>query len=145
MNIFLKLKPSVPNRYLMFTASVVWTFAGCMLLTKGLVNVFEKLAHPYTETIIGIIAGGIFYFFVFSKVSLKHIRRIQDIKIEKPCLFSFFDVRSYILMGCMIILGITVRKLDVINKDILFPFYITMGIPLLISAFRFFKTWKSSS
>jgi len=46
------------------------------------------------------------------------------------------------MMAIMITGGITLRKLDIINHEILYTFYLTMGIPLLVSAFRFFINWR---
>jgi hypothetical protein len=46
------------------------------------------------------------------------------------------------MMIVMITTGIILRELDIINREILYTFYLTMGIPLLVSAFRFFSTWK---
>ena len=48
------------------------------------------------------------------------------------------------MMAIMITTGIVLRKLDIINHEILYTFYLTMGIPLLVSAIRFFSTWKKN-
>jgi uncharacterized ferredoxin-like protein len=48
------------------------------------------------------------------------------------------------MMTIMITAGITLRKLDIINREILYTFYLVMGIPLLASAFRFFFTWRQN-
>ena len=45
------------------------------------------------------------------------------------------------MMAIMISGGITLRKLNVINPDILYSFFLAMGLPLLISAYRFFFSW----
>jgi len=97
--------------------------------------------HLLLEIFIGIILGSMFYLLLFARISEKHISRITLIPIDNPCFFSFFNFRSYIMMAIMISGGITLRKLDVINHDILYTFYLTMGIPLLVSAYRFFYSW----
>jgi hypothetical protein len=137
MNFFQLIKPSINKRYLLFVAAAVWTFAGGMLLFRGFSMVF-KLKHLILVLIFSSIGGVLFYLLLFSKISLKHTRRIINLKIEKPCLFSFFNYKSYILMIIMISSGILVRKSGILAPDYLSLIYITMGIPLFFSSFRFY-------
>lgn len=136
--IFQRLKPGVPKRYLMFLAAFVWTFAGVMLLYKGSVFLKQSGGHLWVKLIISAFTGTLFYVGMFSKISLKHARRIIKLKPERPCLFSFFNVKSYILMSLMISLGIFLRTSGLVPVTYLSVLYITMGIPLFSSAFRFY-------
>lgn len=52
--------------------------------------------------------------------------------------FSFFNLRSYFLMAVMISMGITLRKLSLMQIHYLSIFYVAMGIPLGLSSVRFF-------
>lgn len=139
-------KPGIPKRYLMFVAAVVWTFAGGMLLFRG----FSILKCNNRAIILGelgcMVAGIVFYRFMFAAISLKHIHRIQNLQLEKPCIFSFFNGRSYLLMTMMITSGIALRISGIVPVACLSFFYIAMGTPLLISAFRFYyyacKNWN---
>jgi len=88
--------------------------------------------------------GMLFYVLMFAKISHKHIRRIKGLNIPYPCAFSFFNARGYLMMAVMIIGGIMLRNLDLIDKEWLYNFYVTMGVPLLISAFRFFYFWATN-
>ena len=88
--------------------------------------------------------GMIFYVLMFAKISRRHIKRIRGINIPYPCAFSFFNLRGYAMMAVMISGGILLRNLDVINKDWLYNFYIAMGVPLLISASRFYYFWATN-
>ena len=94
-----------------------------------------RLHTFWNQTGIPQIAG---YMLLFSKISLKHTKRILSLKSEKPCAFSFFNFKSYILMTVMISSGIFVRKSGILSPDYLSLIYITMGIPLFLSAFRFY-------
>lgn len=132
------IKPGVPKRYLMFLAAFVWTFAGGMLLYKGSVFLRQSGGHLWLKLIISAFAGILFYLGMFSKISLKHARRIINLKPEKPCLFSFFNVKSYILMSVMISMGIFLRTSGLVPVAYLSVLYVTMGIPLFSSAFRFY-------
>ena len=67
------------------------------------------------EISIGIIAGCFFYILLFAGISKKHITRINLIKIDNPCFFSFFNFRSYLLMAIMISGGISLRLSGLVN------------------------------
>ena len=132
------LKPGIPKRYLLIVAALVWTLGGGMLLVRGfsMMVLFPNLFC--IKTAGSIIGGIIFYVIMFSKISLKHIGRIVNIEYDRPCLFSFISFRSYFLMLLMISFGITLRMTGIISLKYLSIFYVFMGIPLLISAFRFY-------
>ena len=144
MNLLQTLTPRLPRRYLLFIAAVFWTFAGGMLLYRGMLLIMRPEHYRWFRLMISIIGGILFYRFLFSGISRKHTQRILGLPLEKPCLFSFFNMKSYFMMAIMITAGITLRKLDIINHEILYTFYLTMGIPLLVSAFRFFAGFRKN-
>jgi hypothetical protein len=144
MGHFEKFKPSVSRRSLLLIAGCVWTMAGGILISRALLELKSIHHYLWAEILIGIAFGTLFYLILFARISKKHITRITLITIDNPCFFSFFNFRSYIMMTVMISTGILLRKLDIINHEILYTFYLTMGVPLLASAFRFFSRWKKS-
>ena len=137
--LFETLKPKLPRRYLLFIAGAVWTFAGGMLLLKGVGLLSDGVHHLWIKLLIATVGGILFYLLLFSKISMKHAKRILGLKHEFPCLFSFFNFSSYGLMGVMITGGILMRRAEVISPEYLPLFYITMGIPLFLSAIRFYN------
>jgi len=137
--LFQRCKPGIPKKYLHPVAALFWTFAGGMLLVRGFSILKFNFRLRLPEETASILAGIIFYRFMFSKISLKHINRIQRIQPERPCIFSFFYARSYILMTIMITAGITLRLSGIVPVEYLALFYIAMGTPLLISALRFYS------
>lgn len=140
-----RFKPAVSKRALLFIAGCVWLIAGGILLSRGLVALIEIGHLLFLDVLIGVIMGVPFYLILFSRISKKHILRIRGMEIPNPCFFSFFSFRSYILMSVMITAGISVRKLGIINPEILYTFFLTMSVPLLISAVRFFVHWHQYS
>jgi len=141
MNPFLNFKPSVSRHNLLLIAGLAWTTAGGILLWRGLDYEIRHSSHIWLNILAGVVIGVIFYLILFAKISLKHIKRIKGLTIPYPCAFSFFNIRSYILMMIMITAGIFLRNLELVNKEYLFTFYIGMAFPLLISAFRFYYSW----
>jgi hypothetical protein len=138
MNIIQSLKPELPRRYLLFIAAFAWTFAGSMLLYKGSTLFLDYRNFFWLRLICSVISGVVFYLLLFSKISFKHTKRIVNLKHNRPCLFSFFNLKSYILMTVMITSGILLRKSGLVAPEYLAILYITMGIPLFLSAFRFY-------
>lgn len=135
------LTPRVPRTWLLFVAALVWTFAGGMLLFRGYVYSQVKPEHLFLKTGACVLGGLAFYLVMFDKISKKHVTRISNLKLEKPCMFSFFNVRSYLLMALMITTGVTLRKTGLVAPEHLALVYVTMGIPLLMSSFRFYATF----
>lgn len=133
-----RLKPGIPKRYLLFVAALMWTFAGGMLFFRGFSMLFLFPRMLLIKIIGSLSAGLVFYKMMFSKISLKHTQRILKIEIEKPCFFSFFNFRSYIMMIVMISMGITLRTTGIVPIEYLSILYVTMGIPLTLSAVRFY-------
>ncbi|MEI6346522.1 MAG: hypothetical protein WCP69_01125 [Bacteroidota bacterium] len=138
-NLLETFKPAIPRRYLMFVAAFVWLYAGGMLLFKGVSFLDYTQSFLILKLIISTVLGLLFFMLLFTKIAAKHVSRILNIKYEKPCLFSFFNWKSYFMMGSMITLGVLLRVFKVVPIQQLSFLYLVMGIPLLISAFKFFN------
>jgi hypothetical protein len=144
MNLLEKIKPSVSKRSLLLVAGCAWTVAGGILITRALLELWQVGHYLWMELLAGVLLGIVFYLFLFARISKKHVTRISLITIDNPCFFSFFNFRSYFMMTIMITTGVILRKLDMINHEILYTFYLTMGVPLLVSAVRFFLSWNQN-
>jgi hypothetical protein len=135
-----KYKPGVPKRHLLLVAAFVWLFAGGFLALRG-IRSMPAGDWAIWKTAIAVIGGLAFFRILFLRISSKHIRRITSLDILRPCVFSFFDFRSYLMMGLMITMGVTVRKMHLVSAELISYFFITMAIPLVVSAIRFFLAW----
>lgn len=134
------LLPRVSKHYLYLTAALVWTFAGGMLLFRG----FSSIGTPENlalKLFFCTVAGLSFYALLFTRLSKKHVLRIQDMDSKNPVVFSFFNLKSYLMMFSMITLGITLRLSGLVSPGYLALLYVTMGIPLLMSSFRFYLSF----
>jgi len=138
------LKPGIPKRHLLLVATTVWLFAGGFLLYRG-IRMLPEAGMLWLKIPMAVVAGILFFHLLFLRVSLKHITRIRSLTILRPCIFSFFDWKSYLFMGVMITAGILVRKSGWIGMRWISLFFITMAVPLLLSAIRFFRAWMKYS
>ena len=110
---------AVSKRTLLLVAGLVWGIAGFRVFTLGEGDVSSYNGSVIISTAISFIIFFIFFNFIFKKMSVKHTKRIVNSKLRKQCVFSFFDVKGYIIMGCMMTFGIIVRSSGIFN-----PFYI---------------------
>lgn len=136
-----RFKPGVPRENLFLIAGFAWSSAGSMLFIKGIYFVIGQGHHKLIEVLAASIIGILLYNLFFIKISSRHITRIKSKSEERPCMFSFFDIRGYILIAVMISAGIVLKHLDRKYSDYLYTFYIGMGIPLILSSLIFFNIW----
>ena len=132
---------TVSKRILLFEAALVWTFAGGMLLIRGSSKLESSSGFSWFKIIACLFCGLMFFVLVFSKISRKHVNRIATLLGDRHLFFEFFNFRSYMMMVGMITMGIVLRKTLILPLSSLSLAYITMGIPLLFSSFRFYHSW----
>ncbi len=129
------IKPGIPKVYLYFLAGLIWAYAGSMLIYKGVSGIIIQDTAIWNLFLLPFF-GFMFYWFMFRRISSKHIKRIERMSQERPCAFAFFSYRSYIMMGGMIILGIVMGRIGSLGVYYS-QFLIVMGIPLFLSALKF--------
>lgn len=144
INLLEKIKPGVRKRTLLLIAGCAWSIAGGILIFRSLLYLIMENHNLVMEIVIGVVFGALFYILLFARISKRHITRITLIKIDNPCFFSFFNFRSYLLMAIMISGGITLRMSGLVNSGIIYTFFLCMGIPLLVSAWRFFYSYAKN-
>jgi hypothetical protein len=133
------LNPSVPKRYLLLIAALAWTTATIILLYKAVVFIDLHEKYIVISMIFSLVGGLLFYRLLFSKIATKHIKRLTEFENRRYCIFSFFNLRSYLLMITMISMGVLLRKSNLLSSSHLSFLYLMMGIPLLLSALRFYR------
>lgn len=138
--ILVKITPRISRHNLLLVAAGAWLFAGGMLMWRSFAYFKPVSGWPFL-LIASFIGGLLFFWGMFLRISGKHIKRICEMKTERPCLFSFFNLRSYGLMAVMISGGVGLRTSHLIALPYLSLFYLFMSIPLLLSAVRFVRAW----
>ena len=138
MKLIQLLKPGTSRRNLLFIAALAWTFAGVMLFTRGILMMGLHSDFFLIRMALSLVSGILFYMVLFSQLSKKHIARIIHLTSDLPCIFSFFNLRSYLMMTFMILFGVYLRKSGIVPPFYLSILYVTMGIPLFVSSIRFY-------
>lgn len=137
---FVKYKIKVDKKTLILLAGCVWIFAGSKLLSLGYKDFMGSIDRNVYFLGISIGVFLMFYNSIFKKMVKKHTERILNSKIKKHCVFSFFDVKGYIIMTFMITMGIFVRSSHLFEPIYLGSFYIGLGFSLLLSGAIFLFT-----
>lgn len=139
------LTPRVNKRTLLIIASFVWFMAGFMVFKLGFEVITTGKKYILISLVVAAIVFYIFFNFIFKKMVKKHSVRISAKEQEKLCVFSFFDIKSYIIMAIMMTLGITIRSLSFINPIYWAPVYVGIGTALLSAGVLFAIEWKKFS
>jgi len=112
-----------------------------MLLLRGSLMLEASSGFSLPKLAACFLCGILFFVLVFSGISRKHINRIKNLFGDQHLFYQFFNSRSYLMMAGMITMGIILRTTLIVPLSALSLAYITMGIPLLFSSFRFYYSW----
>ena len=133
----LKFIPLVSHRVLLFIATAAWAIAGIMLMIRGWSGVTGTEVEFLVKIVGSYLGGMAFYLVIFKKISNKNVSRIFNNSEPKLPFYAFFNTKGFIMMVVMISLGVSVRKAELVPFEYLALFYIVMGTPLFLSAFKF--------
>lgn len=144
MNNNFKQKSSIPKKYLILIAGVVWIFAGIMVIETGL-PLFINQGRYVFSVFLAVSVFAVFYFFIFSKLVEKHTIRISKDNRKKMFVMEFFDKKSYLIMVVMILGGITIRRFSLLPAFFIGFFYVGIGLALFSSGMKFVHKFKNLS
>ena len=135
------MKYGVNRQFLLITAGIVWIIAGTNILRIGIVTWMNSTQDWMFKIGEATVVFLLFFVFIFRKLYYKHTRRIEEKKEDKNCPFSFFDVKSWIIMVFMIALGITIRSLHLLPDSFISVFYTGLSIALILTGILFICYW----
>lgn len=136
-----RLVPRCSRRTLFMLAALVWMMAGSMVTKLGYEVIVRTQGHKAISILVAVTVFLIFYNLIFKKMARKHQKRILAKTEERVCTFSFFDKKAYIIMTCMMSMGILIRSIPFINPMCWAPFYIGLGIALFSAGILFMIGW----
>ena len=136
MNNNFKQKSSIPNKYLILIAGVVWMFAGIMVIETGLPFFINQGRYIFSVFLAASVFL-IFYFLIFSKLVEKHTIRISKDNRKKMFVMEFFDKKSYLIMVVMILGGIIIRKFSLLPAFDIGFFYVGISLALFSCGMKF--------
>lgn len=134
------MKFRVNQSMLLMLAGSVWIVAGANILRIGIAAWSASSLLPAWKITGSAVIFTVFFFLVFRRLYLKHRQRIAC-KSEGGCPFSFFDAKSWIVMVCMIALGIAGRSLGWFGNNFISFFYTGLSAALILTGFLFLEDW----
>ncbi len=142
----IKATPSVSKKWLQLAAGLMWSAVGIMLVAfASRWLIFVDWLTMLLLVLAGGVLGAAIYWFGFSKVARKNIRRINAYIKEQICLFAFQEWKTYPLVAFMVFLGIYLRLYSPIPKPILAIVYLGLGFSLFASSVLYYQQVARSS
>ena len=137
--ILIRCWPVVSKKWLYFVAGLLWSVAGMLLLNFAF-GWFKPLgmSQVLPFALAGFVLALAIYFFGFSKLAGKNVKRIVQIGGEKTGLLAFQEWTSYPLVIFMIALGISLRHYAPIPKPLLGILYTGIGGGLFLSSLHYY-------
>ena len=135
------MKYGVKKERLLLIAGVVWLIAGANILRIGLITWLNQPEDILFKVCEATLVFLVFFLFIFKKLYYKHTRRIEEKNEEKHCPFSFFDVKSWVMMVFMIALGVSVRVFHLMSDTFISFFYTGLSIALMLTGGLFINYW----
>jgi hypothetical protein len=131
--------PSVERRVLVLVAGAVWSVVGLILVGVAILWLMSSDKNVVVLILVGIISGTILYRYGFRQVARINLIRIyeQAPGKDKICVFSFQNIRSYLIAVSMMLMGYTLRHLP-IPKVYLAPLYLAIGLGLFLSSLHYY-------
>lgn len=121
---------------LLAIAALVWTVVGVNILRIGLES--YAVGHvSVLNVVLSVVVGSVFWFFVFSRLTAKHTKRIVGSDERRQYFWKFFDLRSFVIMAVMMTGGILIRTLSLAPTVFIAVFYTGLGTALTLAGLLF--------
>jgi len=132
----------VNKRVLLIIAGIVWLIAGFNVARLGFLS-YKMIEFHWYYVLLSVLVFAAFGT-MFFKMTVKHTKRILSYTEKKP-FWYFFDVKSYIIMICMMSGGIGFRAAGIFPNVFVAFFYSGLGCALALAGVVFvirFVTYK---
>ncbi len=116
-------------------AGALWVTAGILVSRVGITAFIRK--NSILIFLLAVIIFLLFYFLIFSKLVKKHEKRIMNDCSNKLPFYMFFDKKGYLTMLFFIMLGIVIRKSEIMPTTFFSFFYTGLGLALFTSGLQF--------
>lgn len=134
----MKSKLCVRKRTLLLIAGIVWMIAGFNVARLGVMSYLNIERRWY----LYLLSGLVFLLFgsMFFRMSQKHTKRILDYEDYRP-FWHFFDLKAYLIMTCMMSVGIGFRAAGIFPEIFVAFFYSGLGLALALAGVVFSRNY----
>lgn len=128
----------VKKRTLLGIAGTVWMIAGINVAKLGIIAYLQTRKFTPLNLFLSLIVFGAFSV-LFYKMSVKHSNRIQAYEGHSKSFWHFFDLKSYIIMACMMSGGMWLRSSGLVSQEFIAVFYTGLGLALAFAGISFWR------
>ncbi len=134
----MKSKLCVRKRTLLLIAGIVWMIAGFNVARLGVMSYLNIERRWY----LYLLSGLVFLLFgsMFFRMSQKHTKRILGYEDYRP-FWHFFDWKAYLIMTCMMSVGIGFRAAGIFSEIFVAFFYSGLGLALALAGVVFSRNY----
>ena len=134
----MKSKLCVRKRTLLLIAGIVWMIAGFNVARLGVMSYLNIERRWY----LYLLSGLVFLLFgsMFFRMSQKHTKRILGYEDYRP-FWHFFDWKAYLIMTCMMSVGIGFRAAGIFPEIFVAFFYSGLGLALALAGVLFSRNY----
>ncbi len=134
----MKSKLCVRKRTLLLIAGIVWMIAGFNVARLGVMSYLNIERRWY----LYLLSGLVFLLFgsMFFWMSQKHTKRILGYEDYRP-FWHFFDWKAYLIMTCMMSVGIGFRAAGIFPEIFVAFFYSGLGLALALAGVLFSRNY----
>ncbi|MBQ7439018.1 MAG: hypothetical protein IJV28_03520 [Paludibacteraceae bacterium] len=126
------------KRYLYLTAAIIWGIPGFIIAIKGL-RAYAAMPSDELWWLLLITAGVLAGFIIMFRRIVDRYCALIDAEPEKTTILHTFPLRGWILIVCMMSLGIALKFMPWIPAEFTASFYSGLGPALVIASVRFCK------
>ncbi|SDO82849.1 hypothetical protein [Desulforhopalus singaporensis] len=137
-----RFKPGGSRKSHLFLSSLLWTFIGCLLLTRGVLMFFRIESYGYQLASLSLVTGTVKSFTILDKVARKSVARILSLE-NGTCLGAVYSKKTWGLVLCMSVTGVVLRKSSLPIMLLCF-IYLAVGWSLLLSSRVAWRAWKGA-
>ena len=126
------------KRYLYLIAAIIWGIPGFIIAIKGL-RAYTAMPGDELWWLLLITAGVLAGFIIMFRRIVDRYCALIDAEPEKTTILHTFPLRGWILIVCMMCLGMALKFIPWIPAEFTASFYSGLGPALVIAAVRFGK------
>ncbi len=134
----MKSKLCVRKKTLLLIAGIVWMIAGLNVVRLGVMSYMNIEGRWYLYLLSGLVF--LIFGFMFFRMSQKHTKRILGYEDYRP-FWHFFDLKAYLIMACMMSVGIGFRAAGIFPEIFVAFFYSGLGLALTLAGVIFGRNY----
>ena len=134
-----KFKPGVARRVHIFSAALLWTFIGGLLLYRGFSYLLP--GGEIWPVVLGIAAGTVKSYLILDRSARKGLERIGKFS-DKTCIGAVYSWKTWLLVLIMMLAGFLIRGLS-LPPAVTGTICLAIGWALVFSSRHAWSRWAS--